>query len=123
MLKDERDLAAYVWKTYIVPRIQNFTAGSRLAGVRLVTWSFCLNRWVWFHILLAAMGARFFLSVIHMPRVLVFEVVVGIAIVWEMIEVAIDDVKAVYGSRARWVYDSIGDVLGAAAAALIVVLP
>jgi hypothetical protein len=84
---------------------------------RLLEWGFKGNTWVWFHILAGGVGAK----VLNVWMTDVNFVMLG-AMVWELIEVTFSSPIKVYGSIARWGYDSLGDVLGAVLAAIIVVV-
>jgi hypothetical protein len=86
---------------------------------RLLEWGFKGNTWVWFHILAGAVGAK--VANVWLNGWWAVLIVLLGAIVWEIYEYNICDIEKVYGSRIRWFYDSLGDVLGAVVAALIVV--
>lgn len=88
--------------------------------IRLLTWGFCTNYWVWFHILAGAAGSKFLRAVLHRPAAESVLVIAGLAVGWEICEAALEHPKVVYGSITRFMYDSAGDVIGAVAAALIV---
>ena len=85
----------------------------------LLEWGFCGNRWVWFHILAGAVGAK--VLNLWLSGVTVIYWIFICAVAWEAVEYISDDIFRVYGSRARWGYDSLGDVLGAVFAAIVVV--
>lgn len=87
---------------------------------RLLTWGFCSNYWVWFHILAGAVGSKFLRAVLRRPAMESVLVIAGLAVAWEICEALLENPKIVYGSIARFIYDSAGDVLGAVAAAIIV---
>lgn len=81
------------------------------------------NRWFWFHSMGGAVGAKLFILVLSPWSA--FALVAIVALVWEMFEYFIDvgcNPDYVYGSRERWFYDSLGDVLGAVLMALVVVI-
>jgi hypothetical protein len=86
---------------------------------RLLEWGFKGNTWVWFHILAGAVGAKV-LNVWLSDAAVVYGILVS-AIAWEVFEFKSDNISKIYGSTERWFYDSLGDVLGAVVAALIVV--
>ncbi len=90
--------------------------------INLLTHGFCTNYWVWFHILAGGAGAKLLMIAFRFKPLHAFLIVVGCAVIWEICELGIDDVKKVYGSWSRWAFDSTGDILGAAIAAAIVVL-
>lgn len=87
---------------------------------RLKTWGFCENYWVWFHILAGAAGAKLIHGVLRRPFGETVAVVVGVAVAWEICEALLESPKIVYGSFTRFLYDSTGDIIGAALAACIV---
>jgi len=82
--------------------------------------AFLLNQWLWFHILTAALAARVLPFWFSRPftGILIFSA----AILWEIIERMITDVKKVYGSLRFFLYDAAGDILGAVAVSLILLL-
>ena len=84
---------------------------------KLLYWGFNGNSWAWFHILAGGLLAKFF----------GFWVVVILAFGWELVEFflesggSLDKCKKTYGSVERWVYDCVGDIIGAIVCAAIVV--
>ena len=84
---------------------------------KLLYWGFNGNSWCWFHILAGGLIAKF----------CGFWTVVVLAFGWEIIEFflesggSLENCKKTYGSVERWVYDSIGDIIGAIICAAIVV--
>jgi len=86
-----------------------------LDHVPFIKYGFCLNYWVWFHILAGALAGRLLRRMEDYWKA-VSLIAVG-AILWEGIELAIDGISA-YSSWVRWLYDSLGDVVGSVVAAL-----
>lgn len=92
---------------------------------KLLRWGFCQNYWGFFHCLAGGILARIGLLVCTPLRSLLY--VALIALIWEVIEFFVEckgyweDVILIYGSKERWFYDSLGDVLIAIAMAGIVV--
>ncbi len=82
-------------------------------------YAFLENRWVWFHILAGAFLARCFLTLVQTDQVVGY--VFLAAVTWELLEVALTNVEARYGSLKRFFLDAVGDVMGAVIAAVIVV--
>lgn len=85
------------------------------------------NKWFWMH----CVGGVFFAVVLsilqpHTPKSEIFTQIMFIALLWEIGEVGweggITKVSIVYGSQRRWVYDSLGDMLGALTTAGIILL-
>lgn len=93
---------------------------------KLLRWGFCTNYWVWFHILVGGLIAN--VCSIWLPGWLSALVVFIAALVWEGVEfyfesdMTVEEIRKTYGSVERWIYDSIGDVLGAVACGIIVVV-
>jgi len=87
---------------------------------KLLKWGFNSNYWIWFHILAGGILAK--LINIFLNNWLSVLIVSIIAIIWEIYEYFKDDVVKIYGSIERFWYDAIGDVLGAIACAILVVI-
>jgi hypothetical protein len=89
----------------------------KLRESKLINWGFCLNTWVWFHILA---GALLFntLRAFDVSVWLAVIITSGIAVVWELIEFFLENdgkwenVRENYGSVEKWKWDTIGDILG-----------
>lgn len=75
-------------------------------------WGFRDNKYVWFHILAGGFGTALFGI---WPMLI-------LAVGWEMIEYKKDDIMKIYGSKERWMYDALGDVVGAILCGLLVLL-
>lgn len=93
---------------------------------KLLYWGFCSNYWGWFHALsgtLIAKVANHFLAAGW--SILITFV---IAVIWEIIEFRIEcsgswsEVEKIYGTKGKYLYDSVGDVLLALIFAIIVVV-
>ena len=70
-----------------------------------------------------AIGAKLFL--LFMGKWQAFFAVVVVAFLWEVFEFFIEThghPEEVYGSVERWLYDSVGDILGAVIMAFVVVI-
>ena len=91
---------------------------------KLLDWGFNGNVWVWFHILAGGIGAK--LALFWFNKVEACLVILFLALGWEVIEYFIDGGKAgmikIYGSLERWVYDCLGDVIGAVIISIVVVV-
>jgi len=84
-----------------------------------IKWMFFQNTWVWFHIIAGDVLQRILLLIgfSYLQTVLgVFIIAVG----WEVFEFIKDRkrLKDIYGSKERWLWDSIGDIVGAVLAAI-----
>ena len=87
----------------------------------LVKYGFCQNSWVWFHILGGGVLAR--ILSIWLPSDLSLIIVIGVALLWEGIEFVFEtkgDPTTVYGSWGRWMWDSLGDIMGTIICALLI---
>jgi len=82
---------------------------------------FIKNSWLWFHILGGGIIAKACLMFGAVPQV-AFIITLGVAIVWEILEYNIINAKQVYGSQKRFFGDALGDIFGACAMALVVVI-
>lgn len=98
-------------------------------------WQYAVKRnsGLWFHILAGGYLAKFFMLVIPQSlngsvSVLAWVLVVVSALLYEVLEYTIEyradpaQIEAKYGSWERYGYDTIGDICGAAFAALPVVV-
>ncbi|NOY60446.1 MAG: hypothetical protein GXO75_16160 [Calditrichaeota bacterium] len=83
-------------------------------------YAFLQNRWLWFHIL--AGGALAKISLQYLLARDAVAVVVALAIFWEIMESLRPDIEKIYGSYLRFFYDAVGDIVGAVAMALIVII-
>ncbi len=79
------------------------------------------NRWLWFHIIAGGFLARLIVHFFHNGQLAV-DVVLGLAIVWEIFEYFKDDVEKIYGSKKRFFLDALGDIAGAVVMAIIMVI-
>lgn len=100
---------------------------------KFVMYSFCENQWLWFHIFACALGTKLFL--LYFTKLITFSLVFAITIIWEVIEFKLEIytsnnvcnkhinwLRTPYRSKQRWVYDTIGDVVGALIICLIVII-
>ena len=92
---------------------------------KLLRWGFCQNQWIWFHGLAGGCLAKVGLLVCTSLRSLLYVALMALA--WEVVEFFVECkgrwniIIDIYGSKERWFYDSLGDVLIAIAMAGIVV--
>jgi len=92
--------------------------------IKFIKTAFCSNYWIWFHILAGGLIAKLLFVFTTFTKVDIIVVVLGMALIWESIEYFIElntNVEKVYGSKEHWIYDTIGDVLGALMCTLIVI--
>jgi len=91
---------------------------------KLLKWGFNGNVWIWFHMLFGGIGARIGIEFLSVTYTLL--VVLTLALIWEVIEFIVDGgtegMIKIYGSVERWEYDSLGDVLGTMAIAVLAVV-
>jgi hypothetical protein len=93
---------------------------------KLLFWSLCGNYWLWFHMLAGAILGK--VGILFFSKTLTISLIAILAMIWEIVEYYLEcggDIKKIqliYGSKERWVYDCIGDVLGAILMAGIVVM-
>jgi len=93
---------------------------------KLLRWGFCQNYWGWFHGLAGGILAKVGLLVCTSLRSLLYVALMALA--WEVVEFFVECkgrwniIIDIYGSKERWFYDSLGDVLIAIAFALVVIL-
>jgi hypothetical protein len=83
--------------------------------------AFLKNQWLWFHILAGGMLVKLFLKLGFTDQ-FSFLLVVAIALLWEIYEYVSSDLIAVYGSKKAFLLDALGDIIGAVAMAVIVVI-
>jgi hypothetical protein len=91
---------------------------------KIVDWSIFGNKYFWFHSMGGAVGAKLFL-LMGLDRSQAFGLVVFIALMWEVLEYFIETAghpDYIYGSHERWLYDSLGDIVGAIFMAGVVLL-
>ena len=92
---------------------------------KLWHWGLCSNYYSWFHGITGGILAKVGLLVCTPLRSLLY--VALIALAWEVVEFFVECkgrwniIIDIYGSKERWLYDSLGDVLIAIAMAGIVV--
>ena len=79
------------------------------------------NTWLWFHMLAGGIGAKVG-QAIGFEDYFIMLVVLGAALLWEVMEKLIGDKKPVYKTRKRWFFDTLGDIVGAVAIAGLVIL-
>jgi hypothetical protein len=94
---------------------------------KLLRWGFCANYWLWFHILIGGLIAK--ILNIWLSDWLSILIVLMVAIVWEiMFEYWIEykhdkkTIEQIYGNMERYIYDSVGDILGAVICGIIVAI-
>lgn len=90
-----------------------------------IRFGFMMNDGIWIHMIGGGILAKVF-NVYFLPSTSIL-IILGIAILWEFIEAYIETpnknaIINIYGSIERYVYDSIGDILGAVIIAMLVVL-
>jgi hypothetical protein len=79
----------------------------------------CGNSWLWFHILGAAIGVKFFLLKTDWSHRTIILTVLALALGWEFIEFFLElggnlnNALAIYGSTKNWLLDTLGDIFGA----------
>jgi len=73
---------------------------------------FLCNQWLWFHILISALLTKILLYS-ETSKIGIFLLIFSMAILWEFIEYFTTDIEKVYGSKIRFLYNSIGDIIGA----------
>lgn len=91
---------------------------------KLVDLGFCRNQWVWFHILFGALlfNGLVALNVVWWASALI---TIVLACLWEFAEYYIENdgqmgkIIMNYGSKEKWKYDTIGDILGVVLVVLI----
>ena len=90
---------------------------NKIKQSKFINWSFCDNKWIWFHIFAGSLLFNI-LIVCNVIWWLAGIIIVIIAIIWEFIEFYVEsngkweNVIKTYGSVEKWVYDTLGDVLG-----------
>lgn len=77
------------------------------------------NVWLWFHMLFGGIFA-YFCKIANMDCYTSLLSLLLLAILWEVYEYISDNVENVYGGIERFLYDSIGDVIGAMIIAALV---
>ena len=80
------------------------------------------NTWLWFHILGGGIIIKACLIWVTSEPQLALTFTLVIAVCWEIIEYSVANVKEEYGSKKRYFADALGDIIGAMAAAIVVVL-
>ncbi|MEI8223830.1 MAG: hypothetical protein WCG20_01765 [bacterium] len=85
-------------------------------SIHFFKYGFMMNDSIWIHMI----GGGILGKIIHryLPAKYTILIVLGIAITWEFIEIYLETpnkaaLLAVYGSVERYIYDSIGDIIGA----------
>lgn len=79
------------------------------------------NKWLWFHVMAGGFLSRLIIHFFHSGQLAV-DIVLGLAVVWEILEYFKDDVEKNYGNKKHFFLDALGDIAGAVAMAIIVVL-
>lgn len=91
---------------------------------KLLVWGFCQNYWVWFHAIAAGILTRILQSILSNSWAIVIIVAI-MAFAWEAIEYQFETNRNpadVYGTRERWAYDSLGDIIIAIIVAIMIVV-
>lgn len=81
--------------------------------------AFLENKWLWVHIFAGAIGAK--IIIILFDGYWVVETILFLSIAWEILEFFAVNIDDIYGSFKYFVYDAIGDIVGAAAITLVVI--
>ena len=79
------------------------------------------NKWLWFHIMAGGFLAKI-LFLIFKNGQLAVDIVIALAILWELLEYLKNDIIKIYGNKKRFFLDSLGDIVGAVIMAIIVIL-
>ncbi|APF20385.1 hypothetical protein Calab_1465 [Caldithrix abyssi DSM 13497] len=79
------------------------------------------NKWLWFHILGGGILAKLALAIFKNGQI-AMEIVLLVAVLWEIFEYFKDDVEKIYGSKKRFFLDALGDIAGAALMAFIIIV-
>lgn len=92
---------------------------------RFIEFGFMMNDGIWMHMIGGGILAKVF-NVYFLPLTSIL-LVLGVAILWEFIEAYIEtpnksQIIKIYGSIERYVYDSMGDILGAVIISILIVL-
>ena len=93
---------------------------------KLLYWGFCSNYWGWFHTIAGGLIGK--IVNIWLADLWSILVVFAGAFIWEFIEFFIEcggswkEVIKIYGSKERWLYDSLGDIILAVLCSILVVL-
>lgn len=89
---------------------------------KFIEWGLCDNVWIWFHLCAGAFGANLSQRFMSAPMGLL--TILLLAVGWEVVEFFLDGgvsgMIEIYGSIERWLYDSLGDVVGAVVVASLV---
>lgn len=87
---------------------------------KLLEWGLLTNRWGWFHALSGGVMFLIGTRLLGLVPGLTFAVVGLIAVAWEALEYATQDIEAVYGHAEVFFFDAVGDlVLTLAVAGLV----
>jgi hypothetical protein len=91
-----------------------------------INYGFCMNDGIWIHIIGGAILSK--IIRIKFSYLATIFIILGIAITWEIIEIYIETpnmaaMLAIYGSQTRYIYDTIGDILGAVVITIIANYP
>ncbi len=95
-------------------------------GVPLINYGFGQNEGIWIHIIGASILAK--IIRIRFSYIATIIIVFFIAVLWEIIEIYIETptmtaVLSIYGTYARYLYDTAGDIIGAVVIAIIANFP
>ena len=82
-------------------------------------WGFFGNYWIWFHMLGGALLG--FTLRRYMNQKIAVLVTIAVTVLWEIYEFIDGDILEIYGSWERWSLDSLGDIVGALAVAILVI--
>ena len=81
-----------------------------------INYGFCQNDGIWMHLIGGAILSKIIRTRFSYLKTIL--IILAIAIIWEIIEIYIETpnlgaMLAIYGSTTRYIYDTIGDILGA----------
>lgn len=105
--------------------INNSVAG--FVKSEFIQHAFCLNRYVWFHMIAGGLIAKIE-PLYGMTFIEGVSLVALLAIFWEVLEFifeskfSLENAAKTYGSVKYYAYDTIGDILGAVIIAMIVLM-
>lgn len=95
-------------------------------GVPLINYGFGQNEGIWIHVIGSAILAK--IIRIRFSYIATIVIVFFIAVLWEVIEIYIETptmtaMLSIYGTYARYLYDTAGDIIGAFVIAIIANFP
>ena len=97
-----------------------------MQGIPFINYGFGHNEGIWMHIIGAAILAK--IIRIKFSYIATIFIVLLIAIVWEAVEIYIETpnlaaILSIYGTMARYMYDTVGDIVGAVLITVIALYP